>query len=98
MRVLDLDFFQQDVFAQINDYGDRLDSSRTKAWNKERFVNYLGRIGLKKEKIKGRIFRHHHEAFYFWRELILEGYLEVPFDVVHIDAHADLRFVYVAFQ
>lgn len=41
-------------------------------------------------KIPGRIVRHHDEAFLFWRELILKGLLKVPFEVVHIDAHADL--------
>lgn len=96
MRVLDLDldFFQEDVCIYRSDYGERVDSNYTTAWNKERFVNYLeNKLGLKKEtKIKGRIFSHHQEAFYFWRELILERFLEVPFDVVHIDAHADLGF------
>lgn len=28
--------------------------------------------------------------FIFWRELIINSQLKVPFDVVHIDAHADL--------
>ena len=96
MRVLDLDldFFQEDVINYRNDYGERLGSHITAAWDKEQFIEYLeNQLGLKKEKkIKGRIFNHHNEAFYFWRELILQQSLEIPFDVVHIDAHADLGF------
>lgn len=34
--------------------------------------------------------KHHHEAFFFWRELMYNGHLIAPFEVVHVDAHADL--------
>lgn len=48
-------------------------------------------LGLSKEhKIPGRIVRGHNEALYFWEELIEIGKLREPFDVVHVDSHADL--------
>ncbi|MEA5026958.1 MAG: UPF0489 family protein [Erysipelotrichaceae bacterium] len=48
-------------------------------------------MGLSKnEKTKGRIVTHHNGAFYYWRELIENRNLTSPFNVVHVDAHADL--------
>ncbi|MBU3191895.1 UPF0489 family protein [Clostridium bowmanii] len=97
---LDLDFFQMDVSNWGNDYGKRLNSEYTQPWNKEKLVSYLEtNLGLRKnKKIDGRIYTHHDEAFYFWRELILKGNLCIPFDLVHVDAHADLGFGDSSFQ
>lgn len=96
MRILDidLDFFQDDVAHFVSDYGDRLETGYTFAWKKERVVRYLEEnLGLSKaNKIKGRIVDHHDEAFYFWRELIQNNLLISPFEVIHVDAHADLGF------
>ncbi|MDU5107637.1 UPF0489 family protein [Clostridium sp.] len=96
MRVLDidLDFFQEGVAHFVSDYGDRLETGDTSAWEKERVVRYLEEnLGLSKvNKIKGRIVEHHDEAFYFWRELISKNLLVAPFEVIHVDAHADLGF------
>lgn len=33
---------------------------------------------------------HHNELFYLWGEAIEAGRLAAPFEVVHVDAHADL--------
>ncbi len=49
------------------------------------------RCGLDNARpIPGRLVTHHHEAYFFWRELVRGGALSTPFDVVHVDAHADL--------
>ena len=40
--------------------------------------------------IQGSFITHHHEAFAIWRDLIAAGNLTTPFEVVHIDSHADL--------
>lgn len=45
---------------------------------------------LTSKRIKGRVVTHHNEAIDFWEELIKDGNLTVPFNVVHIDSHADL--------
>lgn len=48
-------------------------------------------MGLSKEnKIKGRIIKNHNEALDFWQELITKNELEIGFQVVHVDSHADL--------
>ena len=40
--------------------------------------------------VPGRLVTDHFEAFLFWQELVRCGALDIPFDVVHVDAHADL--------
>jgi hypothetical protein len=41
-------------------------------------------------KVAGRQFVEHEEAFRVWQAWVREGKLTNPFDVIHIDAHADL--------
>ena len=36
----------------------------------------------------------HNEALWFWKELIANKKLSTPFEVVHIDSHADLGLGY----
>lgn len=87
MKFLDLDFFQMDIVHNCDYYGERLDSSCTRPWKEKDLISYLeGNLGLSRDKkIKGRIVKYHHEIFYFWRELILNGELTVSFDVIHVD-------------
>jgi hypothetical protein len=94
MRVidLDLDFFINNIAHNVSDYGKRLDEEFYQPWTEENVRIFLEQnCGLTTSmRIPGRIVRHQDEAFLFWRELIEKGLLKVPFDVVHIDAHADL--------
>jgi hypothetical protein len=88
---LDLDFFL-DVISDSKPDGGRLDGRDYHPWTEEEVVDFLEkRCGLSRTKpIKGIIVEKHHEAFFYWRNLVLEGQLKVPFEVVHIDAHSDL--------
>lgn len=94
MRVLDidLDFFLNDIAIFRSDYGKRLNEYEYFPWSEKDVIYFLeNQCGLStNNKVKGRIIVHHHEAFLFWRELIQKGMLQTPFDVTHIDAHADL--------
>lgn len=94
MRILDidLDFFINDIANFRSDYGERLSDDEYFPWEEDKVKEFLEcKCGLSKNnKIKGRIFKHHNEAFFFWRELIQNNMLETPFEVIHIDAHADL--------
>jgi hypothetical protein len=38
-------------------------------------------------RISGRFVVHHHDAFYFWRELVEKHRTKI--DLIHVDAHAD---------
>jgi len=87
---IDLDFFLSvipTIAAQ-----DRLDSTEYFAWSDEKVRLFLeNQCGLSPKKpIQGSVFTHHHEAFIFWRDLIQKNILTTPFEVVHVDAHADL--------
>lgn len=93
MRVLDidLDFFLDAIPIEQAAHGDRLPSEWI-PWTDKEVIKFLeGRCGLSDQKpIKGRYVEHHHEAFYYWKDLIQQDELTAPFEVVHVDAHADL--------
>ncbi len=90
---IDLDFFQYGRCMHLaDDENKRLPAEQAQPWEKEKVITFLEEnCGLsKKQKIKGKIFTHHHEVFFEIRELIKLCELEVPFTLNHIDAHADL--------
>ena len=96
MRVLDLDmdYFMKSVATFIgesetdrlpeDDYGDYV-------WTEREVRDFLeNNLGLSKgNKIRGRVVAGHNESLFFWRELIEKGELTTPFDVIHVDSHAD---------
>ena len=98
MRVLDLDmdFFMERVAHFIGEgVKDRLPEDYDDCvWGEERVRSFLkDNLGMSKErKFLGRVLGGHDEALYFWEELISSGQLVEPFDVVHVDSHADLGF------
>ena len=77
---------------------ERLDEENySKAvWSSERVRTFLEcHLGLSKDaKINGRIVSGHNEALHFWQELINSGKLDIPFEVIHVDSHADLGLGY----
>ena len=101
MRVLDLDmdYFMKSVATFIgesetdrlpeDDYGDYV-------WTEREVRDFLeNNLGLSKgNKIRGRVVAGHNESLFFWRELIEKGELSTPFDVIHVDSHADLGLGY----
>lgn len=90
---IDLDFFQDARFTDLaDDEDERLSAEQALPWGKEKVIIFLEKncVLSKKQKIKGKIFTHHHEVFFELRELIKLRELEVPFALNHIDAHADL--------
>lgn len=96
MRMLDIDmdFFQTEIHNFDSDKDTFLNDDRIKVWPDEKIVKFLEeQCGLdKNNKIKGRIVKHHVEAFSFWQELVNIQKDITPFSVTHIDAHSDLAF------
>ena len=97
MKILDLDmdYFLDSVAHFILDSCKKRLSEEyygEKVWSKDRVRTFLeSNLGLSREKkIKGRIVKGHNEALFFWKELIYKGEIEVPFEIVHVDSHADL--------
>lgn len=87
---LDLDFFVSPV--KLGGGIGRLDGARYSVWEPEAVREWLHERALltANAPLAGCIASHHDEAFRWWQRLIADGRLRVPFEVVHVDAHADL--------
>lgn len=96
MRILDIDmdFFQSEIHTNDTDSNFHLEDEDFKVWSEEAFIDFLeNKCGLSKEsKIKGRVFNHHVETYWFVKELIDNHFLTTPFELTHIDAHSDMGF------
>jgi hypothetical protein len=93
MRVLDLDldFFLRRVSRREPD-GRRLDPDAYETWTVREVERYLDdNLALGDgRRPKAHVVEHHRDAFAVLRRLVTSGELEPPFDLVHVDAHADL--------
>lgn len=95
MKVLDLDmdYFMTEIantpFSSLERLGEEYDDS---VWPADMVRQFLEvNLGLSKErKIPGRLVCGHNEALFFWEELVENGSLIDPFEVIHVDSHADL--------
>lgn len=100
---LDMDYFMDDIATRILDtFTERLDEDMYGGyvWSEKRVRNFLeNNLGLStNNKIKGRIVSGHNEALHFWSELIDKNMLKPPFEVIHVDSHADLGFGYSSWK
>ena len=88
---LDLDFFLNGVATRRAPKGQR-QSEALEPWSAEAVREFLEtRCLLNRQRpVPGAFVEAHHEVFKLWREQIFASTLTAPFDVVHIDAHADL--------
>ncbi len=91
MLDIDMDFFLDDIPYFITG-NERLNEEYYTPWNEKEFRDFLeNKCKLSKvQKIPGRIITHHDQAFDFWKELIGNGRMHLPFEVTHIDSHSDL--------
>lgn len=95
MRILniDLDFFLSDIRYSPQDRS-RPPAKDFKPWPPEAVQDFMERnCGLDPTAplpLPGILVQTHDEVFDIWKEQIRTGQLKTPFDVVHIDAHADL--------
>ena len=91
---LDMDYFMETIANTPFNYTGRLEDDYyvESVWSETRVRSFFeSNLGLSKEnKIQGRIVKGHNEALFFWEELIAQGKLSDPFEVVHVDSHADL--------
>lgn len=100
MRVLDLDldfFMDNPVDDCYATHGRRPCCHSHPPWKSEEVKRFLEEgCGLTLESpIPGKVVEKHDEVFLHWREMILRNDLLTPFEVVHIDSHADLGLGYV---
>ncbi len=93
MRILDIDL---DLFVNEPAYwkppGQRLRADEYVPWTEAMLRGFLEKqCGLSRANpIPGKVVEGHHEAFLIWRDLVGQGRLQTPFEVVHADSHADL--------
>lgn len=96
MRILDIDmdYFMKEIANTSDHITERLSEEvyGDCVWSEQQVRFFLeNNLGLSKEnKIRGRIVTGHNEALYFWKELIAHKELTTPFEVIHVDSHADL--------
>jgi UPF0489 domain len=87
---IELEFFLHDTAIWNRSDGPRLDPEEFGVRDHEKAMLFLtSQCGLA-DPLPGAAVEHHDEAFYRWREAIDAGVLQPPFEVVHVDAHADL--------
>jgi hypothetical protein len=92
-RVLDLDL---DLFVHgvahhvVPRSGERLSDDEYPVWDVDDAIAYLRTTCLLDGPLPGCAVEHHGELFDWWRDGIQRGQLVPPFDVAHLDAHADL--------
>src|SRR4051812_38877731 len=88
---LDLDFFIDGPPAHWKRYdGGRLDSDDNPPWPLDRAIEFLAHRCNLNSKLPGFVVEHHGELFARWRDAINAGILRPPFELIHVDAHADL--------
>ena len=103
MKVLniDLDFFLSRI-RHLPNGNSRPSSSDFTPWPVEDVHNFMKlNCGLAKtSKLPSVLVNTHDEVFDLWKEQIINRQLQEPFDVFHVDAHADLglgdsSFIYI---
>ena len=92
MLDIDLDFFLDRIFNSDNEPQGRLDSRTYRVDPIETALAYLrDRCLVSPESPKpGHICERHAEVYFHWRSMIRDGILKPPFEVIHVDAHADM--------
>ena len=87
---IDLDFFLDRILyaddeprGRPSDQDYQVDSTRV-------VLDYLrNHCGLT-EPLPGAACKHHCEVWFHWRRMLKSGELRAPFEVIHVDAHADM--------
>jgi hypothetical protein len=87
---LDLDFFVHGAAHWRPDDAGRLDDEEFPAWDLEEALFFLTDRCRLAGPLPGVVVENHGELFGAWRGAIGEGRLSPPFEVTHVDAHADL--------
>jgi hypothetical protein len=89
---LDLDFFLDVRFLPRRSRTDRLPISEGRPWENQRVREFLEGQWLLAtgSPIPGKLVTDHHEAYWYLRDLVRSQRLRPPFEIHHVDSHADL--------
>jgi len=89
---IDLDFFLNRIFNSDHEPRGRLNARDYAPDSIETARSYLhDHCGVPRETTTpGFACEHHVDVWFHWRRLIRAGILRTPFEVIHVDAHADM--------
>ena len=88
---IDLDVFVDPPVLNVKDNDPRPDEDGYRITEASAVEDFLRRCGLNPAfPARGFVIEHHVELFHRLREMIDNGSLTAPFDLVHADAHADM--------
>ncbi|MBI4081671.1 MAG: UPF0489 family protein [Candidatus Lambdaproteobacteria bacterium] len=94
MNILDIDadFFLSEITRLPSDSSAKRQGDKIVPWSESEVRRFLEqKCGLStRARTPGNIVTRHDQVFWCWRDLIAQGRLEVPFNLVHVDAHADM--------
>ena len=89
---IDLDFFLDQILYANDEPRGRPGAKDYQPDDVDVALAFLQRNCLLKadRPTPGHICKHHREVFFHWRGMLKSGELRAPFEVVHVDAHADM--------
>jgi hypothetical protein len=87
---IDLDFFLEGAAHWRSATDDRLDPAEFPPWRSDDVVAFLEQRCCLTGRLPGFVVENHSDLFSRWRDAIAGGKLELPLEVSHVDAHADL--------
>jgi hypothetical protein len=88
---IDLDFFAAPTLHEVEEHAARPEDSAFTVWTPDAVTAFLARLGLI-APLPGGASDRHVDALWTWNAAAYAGRLELPFGVVHVDAHEDLGF------
>lgn len=89
---IDLDFFLDRIFNSDREPRGRLDPRAYRVDPTEVALSWLSdqcAVSLDRPT-PGSAHEHHVDVWFEWRRMIRNGTLRTPFEVIHVDAHADM--------
>jgi hypothetical protein len=89
---IDLDFFLDRIFNSDHEPRGRLDPDLFRVDPIPVALDYLhDRCCVPRDATTpGSVCEHHVDVWFEWRRMIRDGSLRAPFEVIHVDAHADM--------
>ena len=89
---IDLDFFLDRILYAKEEPVRRLRADECGVDDSEVALAYLReRCGLSvSHPVPGHVCTRHKDVWFHWRRMLRRGVLKEPFEVVHVDAHADM--------
>ena len=87
---IDLDFFLDRILYADDEPRGRPSNEEYRVDATDVAMDYLRKQCGLNQPVPGAACNHHREVWFHWRRMLKAGKLRAPFEVIHIDAHADM--------